>query len=108
MTTPTRTIIRTDRAPKALGPYSQAVRSGDNLYLSGQVPLDPATGKLVDGDISAQARRVFDNLRADGSRIAPSCCSCRRRATPFLVIRRQIGSPLRAIARSPAPATRAP
>ena len=64
MTTPTRTIIRTDRAPKALGPYSQAVRSGDNLYLSGQVPLDPATGKLVDGDISAQARRVFDNLRA--------------------------------------------
>ena len=64
MTTPTRTIIRTDRAPKALGPYSQAVRSGDNLNLSGQVPLDPATGKLVDGDISAQARRVFDNLRA--------------------------------------------
>ena len=64
MTTPTRTIIRTDRAPKALGPYSQAVRSGDNLYLSGQVPLDPATGTLVDGDISAQARRVFDNLRA--------------------------------------------
>ena len=64
MTTPTRTIIRTDRAPKALGPYSQGVRSGDNLYLSGQVPLDPATGKRVDGDISAQARRVFDNLRA--------------------------------------------
>lgn len=59
-----RQIIKTERAPKALGPYSQGVRSGDNLYLSGQVPLDPATGKLVEGDISAQARRVFDNIRA--------------------------------------------
>ena len=64
MTTNTRTIIRTDGAPKALGPYSQGVRSGDNLYLSGQVPLDPVTGQLVGGDISAQARRVFDNIRA--------------------------------------------
>jgi len=59
-----REPVKTSNAPAALGPYSQAVRSGDNLYLSGQVPLDPATGKLVDGDISAQARRVFDNLRA--------------------------------------------
>lgn len=58
------TIIHTDKAPKAIGPYSQAVRAGDTLYLSGQTPLDPSTGKLVEGDISAQARRVFENLKA--------------------------------------------
>ena len=51
-------------APKAIGPYSQAVRVGDLLFLSGQVPLDPATGAIVDGDISVQARRVLDNLGA--------------------------------------------
>jgi 2-iminobutanoate/2-iminopropanoate deaminase len=51
-------------APKAIGPYSQAVRAGQLLFLSGQVPLDPATGQLVDGDIAAQTRRVFDNLAA--------------------------------------------
>ncbi|MBW3551665.1 MAG: Rid family detoxifying hydrolase, partial [Proteobacteria bacterium] len=45
-------------------PYSQAVRVGDTVYLSGQIPLDPATGDLVDGDIAAQARRAFDNLKA--------------------------------------------
>ena len=59
-----RQPIATDRAPAAIGPYSQAVRSGDTVYLSGQIPLDPATGQLVEGDISMQARRVFDNLRA--------------------------------------------
>ncbi len=58
------TIIHTDRAPQAIGPYSQAVRAGDTVYLSGQTPLDPATGELVGGDIAAQARRVFDNLQA--------------------------------------------
>jgi reactive intermediate/imine deaminase len=58
------TIIHTDRAPQAIGPYSQAVRAGDTVYLSGQTPLDPATGELVEGDIAAQARRVFDNLQA--------------------------------------------
>ncbi len=58
------TIIHTDRAPQAIGPYSQAVRAGNTVYLSGQTPLDPATGELVDGDIAAQARRVFDNLQA--------------------------------------------
>jgi reactive intermediate/imine deaminase len=57
-------IIHTDLAPAAIGPYSQAVRVGDTVYLSGQIPLDPATGLLVEGDISAQARRAFDNLRA--------------------------------------------
>jgi 2-iminobutanoate/2-iminopropanoate deaminase len=51
-------------APKAIGPYSQAVRAGQLLFVSGQVPLDPATGQIVDGDIAAQTRRVFDNLAA--------------------------------------------
>ena len=64
MTTPQRSIIRTDRAPKAIGPYSQAVRAGDTVYFSGQIPLDPATGELVAGDITAQTRRVFENLTA--------------------------------------------
>ena len=56
--------IASDRAPAAIGPYSQAIRAGDTLYLSGQIPLDPATGELVDGDIEAQAVRVFENLKA--------------------------------------------
>jgi reactive intermediate/imine deaminase len=60
----TRIPIATDQAPAAIGPYSQAVRRGNFLFLSGQIPLDPATGQLVDGDISTQTRRVFDNLRA--------------------------------------------
>jgi 2-iminobutanoate/2-iminopropanoate deaminase len=51
-------------APKAIGPYSQAVRAGQLLFLSGQVPLDPATGEIVSGDIAAQTRRVFENLAA--------------------------------------------
>lgn len=59
-----RDIIHTDRAPAAIGPYSQAVRAGDTVYLSGQIPLDPGSGLLVEGDIAAQARRAFDNLRA--------------------------------------------
>jgi reactive intermediate/imine deaminase len=57
-------IISTDQAPAAIGPYSQAVRAGSTVYFSGQIPLDPATGALVDGDIAAQTRRVFDNLTA--------------------------------------------
>ncbi|GLQ96860.1 RidA family protein [Dyella mobilis] len=59
-----RAIISTDKAPAAIGPYSQAVRAGNTVYFSGQIPLDPATGALVEGDISAQTRRVFDNLVA--------------------------------------------
>ena len=59
-----RQPIHTDQAPAAIGPYSQAVRAGDSVFLSGQIPLDPATGLIVDGDIAAQARRAFDNLRA--------------------------------------------
>lgn len=57
-------IIATDRAPKAIGTYSQAVKVGDTVYLSGQIPLVPETMELVQGDMSAQIRRVFDNLRA--------------------------------------------
>ena len=59
-----RTIIHSDHAPKAIGPYSQAVRVGNTIYFSGQTPLDPVTGVLVEGDIAAQARRVFENLKA--------------------------------------------
>ena len=59
-----RSIISTDQAPAAIGPYSQAVRAGNTVYFSGQIPLDPATGNLVQGDIATQTRRVFDNLKA--------------------------------------------
>ena len=59
-----RQIIHTEKAPAAIGPYSQAVRVGDTVYLSGQIPLDPATMQLVTGDVDAQARRVFENLKA--------------------------------------------
>ena len=59
-----RQPIHTDSAPAAVGPYSQAVRSGNTVFLSGQIPLDPATGVLVAGDIATQARRAFDNLKA--------------------------------------------
>ncbi|MGH9143213.1 MAG: RidA family protein [Vicinamibacterales bacterium] len=56
--------ISSSQAPKAIGPYSQAVRVGQLLFLSGQVPLDPATGEMVSGDIAAQTHRVFANLEA--------------------------------------------
>ncbi len=57
-------IIQTDQAPAAIGPYSQAVRAGNTVYFSGQIPLDPATGALVEGDFEVQVRRAFDNLQA--------------------------------------------
>jgi enamine deaminase RidA (YjgF/YER057c/UK114 family) len=60
----TRQIIQTDLAPQAIGTYSQAVRVGDTVYLSGQIPLDPASGTLVEGDIEQEISRVFDNLKA--------------------------------------------
>jgi len=59
-----KTPIKTTAAPAAIGPYSQAVKSGNTLYVSGQVPLDPATGELVDGDFRALVERVFDSLEA--------------------------------------------
>jgi reactive intermediate/imine deaminase len=59
-----REIISTPNAPAAIGTYSQAVKVGKTVYLSGQIPLDPATGELVAGDMEAQVRRVFENLKA--------------------------------------------
>lgn len=59
-----REIIHTDRAPRAIGTYSQAVKVGDTVYLSGQIPLVPETMQMVEGDMAAQIRRVFDNLKA--------------------------------------------
>jgi reactive intermediate/imine deaminase len=59
-----REIISTPGAPKAIGAYSQAVRVGTTVYLSGQIPLDPATGEMIAGDVEAQVRRVFENLKA--------------------------------------------
>lgn len=56
--------IHSSSAPAAIGPYSQAVRAGDTLYCSGQIPLDPATGALVEGDVKVQTARVMDNLKA--------------------------------------------
>lgn len=59
-----RTVISTELAPKAIGPYSQAIRAGDFIFTAGQVPIDPATGQLIDGDISAQTRRALMNVSA--------------------------------------------
>ena len=57
-------FISTDKGPAALGPYSQAVQSGDFLFVSGQIPLNPQTGELVGGDIEVQTKRVMENLKA--------------------------------------------
>jgi 2-iminobutanoate/2-iminopropanoate deaminase len=59
-----RQAVSTPNAPAAIGPYSQAVRAGSLLFVSGQIPIDPVTGNLVDGDIAAQTHRVFTNLSA--------------------------------------------
>jgi 2-iminobutanoate/2-iminopropanoate deaminase len=59
-----KTPFSTEAAPKAIGPYSQAIRIGDLLFLSGQIPLDPATGQMIEGDVTAQTRRVMENLAA--------------------------------------------
>ncbi len=56
-------VIHTDRAPKAIGPYSQAIQAGNFLFLSGQIPLDPKTGELVKGDIRQQTQRVLENIK---------------------------------------------
>ena len=60
----TKNTISTDKAPSAIGTYSQAVRTGNFVFLSGQIPLDPQTMEIVDGNFDARARRVFDSLRA--------------------------------------------
>jgi reactive intermediate/imine deaminase len=59
-----REIIHTDKAPAAIGTYSQAVKTGNLVFLSGQIPLDPATGQVVSGEIEAEITRVFENLKA--------------------------------------------
>jgi 2-iminobutanoate/2-iminopropanoate deaminase len=59
-----RQAVSSDSAPKAIGPYSQAIRAGSLLFVSGQIPLDPVTGSMIEGDIAAQTRRVFANLQA--------------------------------------------
>lgn len=59
-----RTVIRTDDAPRAIGPYSQAVRAGGLLFVSGQIAIDPATNEMVPGDVGVQTRRVMENLKA--------------------------------------------
>jgi reactive intermediate/imine deaminase len=59
-----RQAIHTDQAPKAIGPYSQAVRVGDTVYMAGQIALDPATMQMVEGDFEKEAQRVFENIAA--------------------------------------------
>ena len=60
----TKQVINTPKAPAAIGPYSQAIRMGNTLYISGQVPIDPATGKIVEGGITEQTEQVFKNIKA--------------------------------------------
>jgi len=79
-----RQIVHADAAPAAIGPYSHAVRSGDVLYCSGQIPLDPASGELVAGPVSAQARRCLDNLDAV-ARAAGTTLQRALRITIFMV-----------------------
>lgn len=59
-----KTIVHTDNAPAAVGPYSQAVKIGELVYTAGQIPLDPATGKMVEGDVQVQTEQVLQNLQA--------------------------------------------
>lgn len=59
-----RQAVSTPSAPAAIGPYSQAIRAGSLLFVSGQIPIDPATGNMVDGDVAAQTHRVFQNISA--------------------------------------------
>jgi reactive intermediate/imine deaminase len=83
-----RQIIHTDRAPQAIGAYSQAVRAGDTVYLSGQVPFDPATMQLVTGDFEAQARRVFENLKA----VAEAADASLNQAVKFTIFLTDLGN----------------
>lgn len=80
----TRRSIRTDAAPAAIGTYSQAVEAGGAVWLSGQIPLDPATMQLVEGDMAAQVRRVFDNLAAVAE-AAGASLACAVKFTVYLV-----------------------
>jgi len=59
-----KTVINTDKAPKAIGPYSQAIKSGNTLYVSGQIPIQPETGKIIEGGIKEQTEQVMKNIAA--------------------------------------------
>ena len=71
-----RQTISTGHAPRAIGPYSQAIRAGNTVYCSGQIALDPASGQLVEGGIEAQARRAFSNLKAVAEAAGGSLAHC--------------------------------
>jgi len=83
-----RQIIHTERAPQPIGAYSQAVRAGDTVYLSGQVPFDPATMQLVVGDFEAQTRRVFENLKA----VAEAAGGSLNQAVKFTIFLTDLGN----------------
>jgi len=74
--TTNRSIVSTKRAPTAIGPYSQAVRAGTTVYLSGQIALDPDTGHLVEGGLDAQAHRAFRNLKAVAEAAGGTLADC--------------------------------
>ncbi len=57
-------VVYTEKAPKPIGPYSQAIKVGNTIYLSGQIPIDPSTNKVISGDIVTQTKRVLDNIKA--------------------------------------------
>ena len=80
-------IISTDAAPKAIGPYSQAVIANGFAFLSGQIPLDPATNQLIEGDIAAQTERVFENLKA----VLGACGSSLARVVKTTVFLKDMG-----------------
>ena len=72
----TKTVVSTSNAPAAIGPYSQAIKAGNTAYLSGQIPLDPATGELVPGGITEQATQAFKNLAAVAAEAGGSLADC--------------------------------
>jgi 2-iminobutanoate/2-iminopropanoate deaminase len=80
-------IISTDSAPKAIGPYSQAVIANGFAFLSGQIPLDPVTNQLIEGDIAAQTERVFENLKA----VLAACGSSLARVVKTTVFLKDMG-----------------
>ncbi len=80
-------VISTEHAPKAIGPYSQAIVSNGFAFLSGQIPLDPASGRLIDGDVAAQTERVLENLQA----VLAACGSSLERVVKTTVYLKDMG-----------------
>ena len=95
----TKKTIHTDDAPAAIGTYSQAIEVNDFVFLSGQIPLDPATMEIVDGDFEARARRVFDNLSAVAAAAGGTPGSSRQSIGPDRGPALRIISPCTVIAR---------